>query len=97
MTNDPKTPPSPGDAILDGESVIWEDPTPTEDRVARVRLELARARQIIDECERLVLQNALKENAWNKSRVTKALGIPRQSLYNKIARYGLKKPVPAAE
>ena len=53
--------------------------------------------EIIDECESLILQNALKENGWNKSRVTKALGIPRQSLYNKIARYGLKKPVPAAE
>ncbi len=46
---------------------------------------------IVDECERLVLLNALKENGWNKSRVTKALGIPRQSLYNKIAKYDLQK------
>ena len=46
---------------------------------------------IVDECERLVLLNALKENNWNKSRVTKALGIPRQSLYNKIAKYQLQK------
>ncbi|MEM7230600.1 MAG: sigma-54 dependent transcriptional regulator [Planctomycetota bacterium] len=46
---------------------------------------------IIDECERLVLVNALKENAWNKSRVTKALGIPRQSLYNKIAKFDLRQ------
>jgi transcriptional regulator with GAF, ATPase, and Fis domain len=50
--------------------------------------------EIIDECESLVLTNALKENGWNKSRVTKALGIPRQSLYNKIAKYRLKKPAP---
>ena len=42
---------------------------------------------IIDECEKLVLQNALKENGWNKSRVTKALGISRQCLYNKISLY----------
>jgi len=47
--------------------------------------------EIVDECERLVLLNALKENGWNKSRVTKVLGIPRQSLYNKIARYDLSK------
>lgn len=47
--------------------------------------------EIIDECERLVLINALKENGWNKSRVTKALGIPRQSLYNKIAKYDLQR------
>ena len=47
---------------------------------------------IIDECEKLVLQNALKENGWNKSRVTKALGISRQSLYNKISKYKLSKP-----
>jgi len=46
---------------------------------------------IIDECERVVLLNALKQCAWNKSRVTKALKIPRQSLYNKIAKYRLER------
>ena len=40
---------------------------------------------------RLVLLNALRENAWNKSRVTKALRIPRQSLYNKISKYDLQR------
>ena len=44
---------------------------------------------IISECERIVLQNALKECGWNKSKVTKVLKIPRQSLYNKIAKYNL--------
>ncbi len=47
--------------------------------------------EIIAECEKAVLMNALRENRWNKSRVTKVLQIPRQSLYNKIARYGLKR------
>ncbi|HLU49421.1 MAG TPA: sigma-54 dependent transcriptional regulator [Planctomycetota bacterium] len=46
---------------------------------------------IIEECERLVLLNALEENGWNKSRVTKVLSIPRQSLYNKIAKYDLQR------
>ena len=49
--------------------------------------------EIIEQCERLVLFNALIEYGWNKSRVTRALGIPRQSLYNKITRYDLKRPV----
>lgn len=49
--------------------------------------------EIIEQCERLVLFNALTECGWNKSRVTRALGIPRQSLYNKITRYELKRPV----
>ena len=47
--------------------------------------------EIISECEKAVLLNALKENRWNKSRVTKVLKIPRQSLYNKIAKYELKR------
>jgi transcriptional regulator with GAF, ATPase, and Fis domain len=45
--------------------------------------------EIIEECERIVLRNALKECGWNKSKVTQVLRIPRQSLYNKIARYQL--------
>ncbi len=49
--------------------------------------------EIIEQCEKLVLFNALTECGWNKSRVTRALGIPRQSLYNKITRYDLKRPV----
>ncbi len=52
---------------------------------------------IISECEKAVLLNALKENRWNKSRVTKVLQIPRQSLYNKIAKYDLKKKWPTEE
>jgi transcriptional regulator with GAF, ATPase, and Fis domain len=57
-----------------------------------LRIPLKRSfNDIIEECERLVLLNALREHGWNKSRVTKALSIPRQSLYNKIARFGLKR------
>jgi DNA-binding NtrC family response regulator len=47
--------------------------------------------EIIEECEKAVLLNALNENRWNKSRVTQVLRIPRQSLYNKISRYQLQK------
>ena len=47
--------------------------------------------EIIAECERVVLLNALKECRWNKSKVVKNLKIPRQSLYNLIARHGIEK------
>ncbi len=47
--------------------------------------------EIIDECERVVLEHALNECSWNKSRVTKVLKIPRQSLYNKIAKFDLQR------
>ncbi len=46
---------------------------------------------LIDECERLILEHALGECSWNKSKVTKVLKIPRQSLYNKIAKYDLQR------
>ena len=47
--------------------------------------------EIIGECERVVLQSALKECRWNKSRVVKLLKIPRQSLYNMIAKHNLTR------
>jgi transcriptional regulator with GAF, ATPase, and Fis domain len=47
--------------------------------------------EIIEECERVVILNALNQFAWNKSKVTKALRIPRQSLYNKIAKFQLER------
>jgi DNA-binding NtrC family response regulator len=53
--------------------------------------------EIIEECERIVLENALKQCAWNKSKVTQALKIPRQSLYNKIAKYHLERVWSAPE
>jgi DNA-binding NtrC family response regulator len=47
-------------------------------------------REVIGDCERLILLEALIECGWNKSIVTRMLGIPRQSLYNKIAQHKLE-------
>ena len=44
--------------------------------------------EIISEVERAVILAALRQNRGNKSRVTKQLKIPRQTLYNKIDRFG---------
>ncbi len=46
-------------------------------------------KELIGECEKVILRNALREFRGNKSEVTRALRIPRQSLYNKLERYGL--------
>ncbi|MEE8141601.1 MAG: sigma-54 dependent transcriptional regulator, partial [Planctomycetota bacterium] len=45
---------------------------------------------IIAECEKLILVTALRRNRGNKSRVTQQLGIPRQTLYNKIEKHGIE-------
>jgi len=44
---------------------------------------------IIAECERLILVHALRRHRGNKSRVTQQLGIPRQTLYNKLEKYAI--------
>ncbi len=45
-------------------------------------------KNLIEECEKLILLSALKRNRGNKSRVTEQLKIPRQTLYNKLEQYG---------
>ncbi|MFN0057557.1 MAG: sigma-54 interaction domain-containing protein [Planctomycetota bacterium] len=44
---------------------------------------------IIAECEQVVILHALRRHRGNKSRVTQQLAIPRQTLYNKMDKYGI--------
>ena len=53
--------------------------------------------EIIAECEKLVIIHALKANRGNKSRVTQQLGIPRQTLYNKLDKYAITEDEYAVE
>ncbi len=48
-------------------------------------------REQLDGIERQIVQRALEDNAWNKSRAAVALGLSRKGLKNKIARYGLDR------
>ena len=48
-------------------------------------------KSLIAECEKAILVNAMREHHGNKSKVTRALKIPRQSLYNKLERHGLER------
>ena len=43
--------------------------------------------EIIFEVERAVILAAMQQSRGNKSRVTKQLKIPRQTLYNKLERF----------
>ena len=45
--------------------------------------------QTLDEMERLLIEKAIRTCEGNLSQVAIQLGISRQTLYNKIKRYGL--------
>ncbi len=46
----------------------------------------------LDAIERVHIEEMLKQNNWNISRTADVLDIDRVTLYNKIEKYGLKKP-----
>ena len=43
----------------------------------------------LEEMERMAIRNAIRQNGNNMSAVATQLGITRQTLYNKIRKYGL--------
>ena len=45
----------------------------------------------IDELEKDLIVEGLKNNGWNKSKLAKTLGISRASLISKVERFGLDK------
>jgi transcriptional regulator with PAS, ATPase and Fis domain len=46
----------------------------------------------LEAIERIHIENILQRNNWNISRSAETLDIDRVTLYNKIAKFGLKKP-----
>lgn len=46
----------------------------------------------IADIEKNHIVNILEQNSWNISRSAEILGIDRVTLYNKIEKYGLKRP-----
>jgi two-component system response regulator HydG len=45
----------------------------------------------IQEMERLHIKRILNKTAWNISQSARRLGIDRQTLYNKMQKYGLSR------
>ncbi|WP_051148612.1 sigma-54-dependent Fis family transcriptional regulator [Desulfospira joergensenii] len=46
-------------------------------------------RETLDRFEKKVIFNALEKSRWNRSQVSRVLGIPRRTLYQKMKRFGL--------
>jgi len=44
----------------------------------------------LKEVEKMYIKKVLEENAWNKLKAARVLGIDRKTLYNKIKEYGLE-------
>ena len=70
-----------GEGNVITENDISGDPAPK----ARLREEP----QTIDEMERRLIERTMGENGGNMSAVAQKLGVTRQTLYNKIKKYGL--------
>ncbi len=48
-------------------------------------------KEILAETERRVIQQALEQEGWNRTRAARVLGISRRQLFDKIQQYGLQK------
>ena len=46
--------------------------------------------RLLDECERMILAEALRENASSKSQAARRLGITRRTLYNKLRKHTIE-------
>jgi DNA-binding NtrC family response regulator len=58
---------------------------------ARALRKRGRTRQEFEREERAQILDALRAARWNISVVSRSLGIPRNTLYRKLARYGLER------
>ena len=47
----------------------------------------------LSDWEEQAVLSALQDAAWNVSNAAKRLGITRSTLYQKIAKYGIRKPI----
>jgi two-component system response regulator HupR/HoxA len=52
-----------------------------------------RLRDNIEKVEKDIIESSLLENDWNILQTSQQLGLTRKGLKDKMARYGIKKPV----
>jgi len=73
--------------ILADDKVLNEDSFSLNDKAASLQRELTV--KTIDEMEREMILSSIHKEKGNMSSVAKNLGITRQTLYNKLKRYGI--------
>jgi transcriptional regulator of acetoin/glycerol metabolism len=61
-------------------------------KIANVSVNDYLADRTIDEIEKQQLSALLERNNWNVTRTSHAMDVPRRTLYNKMTKYGIKRP-----
>ncbi|MEW5975351.1 MAG: helix-turn-helix domain-containing protein [Acidobacteriota bacterium] len=64
----------------------------TDLRIPTVSVNDYLAERSIDEIERQQLHAILERHAWNVTRTSQAMDVPRRTLYNKMTKYGIRRP-----
>jgi Nif-specific regulatory protein len=82
--------------VIQAESGHWIEVTDLSPRLRRVEGTVARVapkkgtlKEMMDQVERWLLQEALREHGGNKTRTAGTLGITREGLHKKLAKFGL--------
>jgi transcriptional regulator with GAF, ATPase, and Fis domain len=63
-----------------------------EFNIATVSVNDYLAERTIDELEKQQLQSLLEKNNWNVTKTAQLMQMPRRTLYNKMTKYGIKRP-----
>jgi len=63
-------------------------------KVATVSINDYLAERTIDEIERQQVSALLRKHNWHIERTSQAMGLPRRTLYNKMMKYGIRRPRP---
>ncbi len=75
-----------------GRLILPTDVLPTTTEAAEPALSPSLGlKEILAETERRVIQQALEQEKWNRTRAAKLLGISRRQLFDKIQQYGLQR------
>jgi two-component system, NtrC family, response regulator AtoC len=74
-----------------GAEDVQPAPSLPAEEPAEVRPGPLALKEILAETERRVIQQALEQESWNRTRAARVLGISRRQLFDKIQQYGLQK------
>lgn len=79
------------DPLIEAESLSERISTSSFSEVKKTSKYSGKLKDAIEELERDLISEGLKNNNWNKSKLAKTLGISRASLISKVEKYSLDK------